>query len=153
VSDQSALAAGSARLDVEFKRDRRRLTTLVQPLLALPQYLVVSVATMPLLFVIVHSWFALLITGSWPSAAFRLITGWLRAATRVWAYLNIVSDQLPPWSTDDDASYEVRLLIGPPKRRYSRAGCCFVLSTSSPAYLLGALGAIALMSLQRSAGW
>jgi len=144
VSDQPDLAAGVASLTVEFRRDRSRVTTLIQPLLALPQYLVVSVATLPLLFLIVYSWFALLITARWPSATFRWISGWLRAATRAWAYLNIISAAYPPWTIENDPNYEVRLLVGPPKPRYSRSKVLFRLVFVIPAWFLGAFGGMLL---------
>jgi Domain of unknown function (DUF4389) len=129
---------------VEFKRDRNRLTTLVQPLLALPQYLVLLVATVPLCLVVFYVWFALLFTARWPSAPYRWIVGWLRAATRLWGYLNIVSSRYPPWTTGEDPSYEVRLSVGPPKHRYSRLRVLFRFLLVIPAYLAGAVGGMLL---------
>jgi hypothetical protein len=123
------------------------LTTLVQPLLALPQYFILAVATLPLFFVIVYAWLALLITARWPPAAFRWIVGWLRATTRTWAYMNVVSHAYPPWTLDDDPSYEVRLLLGPPKERYSRIKVLLRFLFVIPAYFAGLIGGMLLYVL------
>ena len=141
------MLAGSARLELRFRRDRNRLATLAQPLLGLPQYLVLALATVPLGLVLVYAWLALLVTAHWPPSPYRWTVGWLRAAIRNWAYLNLVSGEHPPWTLDDDPGYEVRLLVGSPKPRYGRLKVLFRFIFVLPAYLAGAVGGLLLYAL------
>jgi hypothetical protein len=147
MGDYADLAPGAALFDVEFQGERNRLTTLVQPVVALPQALFVLVAEITLLVLLPYAWLVLAFTGRWPPRAFRWIVGWNRAYMRAWAYLNLVVGTYPPWSFDDEPEYPARLVFGPPKPLYSRGWVLLRLVHMIPAYCAGGLGGLLLIPL------
>lgn len=43
---------------------------------------------------------AVIFTGRWPAALFRLSAGWVRVDARLWAYSMLLTDEYPPFSID-----------------------------------------------------
>jgi hypothetical protein len=141
------VGAGRAALDVDFEQARNRFATVIQPLAGVPQYLVVSLATVPLITIVVYVWLSLLITTRWPERPFRLIICWLRCAISIWAYLTLVVGTYPGWTLELATTYPVRLTVGPRKRRYSRTKTLFRLVYALPSWVGAALGGILLCVL------
>ena len=44
--------------------------------------------------------FAVIFTGRWPEALFRVSAGWVRVDARLWAYSMLLTDEYPPFSMD-----------------------------------------------------
>ncbi len=61
------------------------------------------------------AWFAALFTARVPEGLHDFIAGYLRYATRVWAYATIVGDPFPPFGSG--GSYPVDLEVDPPVRQ------------------------------------
>jgi hypothetical protein len=66
--------------------------------------------------VMIISWFAVLITGTYPVGMFNYMVGVIRWNTRVQAYVFLMTDAYPPFSLADDPSYPVRVEIDYPQR-------------------------------------
>ena len=43
---------------------------------------------------------AVIFTGRWPEALFRMAAGWVRVDARLWAYSMLLTDEYPPFSLD-----------------------------------------------------
>ena len=86
------------RLDVAHQPEYNRFLPLVKWLLLLPHYVVLVVLWLAGLFTIVASWFAVLITGRYPSGLFGFHVGLLRWSNRVTAYLLLMTDRYPAFS-------------------------------------------------------
>jgi hypothetical protein len=91
----------SVRLDVAYPdvpRDLSRWMPLVKWLLAIPHYIVLFVLYIGLIFAVVISWFAILITGRYPPGLFRYVAGVIRWHNRVVAYAFVLfTDRYPPF--------------------------------------------------------
>ena len=105
-----------ARLDVDNPPHLSRLLIFVKWLLAVPHYIVLWVLAIGAWFVWIISWFAVLITGSYPEGMFNYMVGVLRWSSRVGAYVMLMTDKYPPFTLDDDPSYPLRLEIDYPDR-------------------------------------
>jgi hypothetical protein len=139
-------------LEVDYRKQRNRLTTLVQPLAAFPQLFIADLMLLVGAPLVVFAWFALLITGRWPSSAFQLVCGFSRFVIRIFAYAHLLVDRYPQLITAEDPEYPVRLLIGAPKAHYSRLKTALRWPYLLPAYFVAVGGMIAL-TLGLIASW
>jgi Domain of unknown function (DUF4389) len=69
-------------------------------LLALPHYIVLLFLYIGVYVVAIIAFFAVLITGAWPAGMRNYVVGVNRWATRVSAYILLMTDQYPPFSLD-----------------------------------------------------
>ena len=91
--------------DVEHQAEYSRLMPLVKWLLAIPHYIVLSLLAIVALFVILISFFAVLITGRYPRGMWDFMVGFHRWALRVAAYVLLMTDKYPAFALkerDDD---------------------------------------------------
>jgi hypothetical protein len=79
---------------------RKRLTVLFRVWLAIPQVVVLYFVSIAVVVVLAIAWFAVLITGRWPRRMRRFAIGVLRWNTRVQAYLQLVTDEYPPFGLE-----------------------------------------------------
>jgi Domain of unknown function (DUF4389) len=103
-----------ARVEIGSPDRLSRLLIFVKWLLLIPHYIALIVLGIAAWFVLVVSWFAVLITGRYPEGMFNFIVGVLRWGARVLAYLHLQTDAYPPFTLDDDPSYPVRLQVDYP---------------------------------------
>ncbi|WP_162891375.1 DUF4389 domain-containing protein [Aeromicrobium sp. A1-2] len=90
------------RVRVDFApaiENRNRLTIFFRLFLAIPQFIVLGLISMVLGLVVVIGWFAVLITGRWPSGLRNFVIGMTRWSLRVNSYLYLLTDDYPPFST------------------------------------------------------
>lgn len=106
--------------EMDYAVERSRVTTFFRLLLAIPHIIMLYAYTIALLVAWVVAWFALVITGRWPEGLYRFVSGYLRYAVRVSAYLYLGTDAYPPFSGAEDPTYPVRVPIAPPLGAYSR---------------------------------
>ena len=66
--------------------------------------------------VLIVSFFAVLITGTYPEGMFNYLVGFERWRVRVSSYLLLQTDAYPPFTLADDPSYPVRVQIDYPGR-------------------------------------
>lgn len=92
--------------------DQRRLTVLVRIILAIPQLVVLYVLGIAAEVVAVICWFAALVTGRLPAGLAEFQVGYLRWATRVYAYLFLLTDVYPPFEFAE-SQYPVRMRAEP----------------------------------------
>jgi len=70
-------------------------------ILVLPHILVLIVLAIAAVLVGVIAFFAVLFTGQWPAGLRDFVVGVARWWLRVEAYLLLLTDQYPPFTTDD----------------------------------------------------
>jgi hypothetical protein len=105
-------AAGDAypiRVDADRADHYNRFLPLIKWLLALPHYIVLFFLGIGALFVILISFFAVLITGRFPEGMWNYLIGVHRWGLRVYGYVLLLTDEYPPFSLEDDPGYPVRL--------------------------------------------
>jgi hypothetical protein len=131
---------GKACLHIEFQEQRSRLS-LLQPLLGLPQLLLIAVASIPVAFLDIAAWFTLVFTGRPLVAHHRWVSLFLVASIRVWAYVTLVVDTYPGWRLERDRPSSVLLVIGP-ETSYRRDATALRFTNVGRAWLGGLSGAL-----------
>lgn len=101
---------------VELEDRRSRLTTAFRLILAIPQLIVATLLGYALGIVSVIAWFAVLFTGRFPRGLFDFNVGAMRWQTNVYAYLALLRDEYPPFSTEPGL-YPVLLDIPYPEKQ------------------------------------
>jgi len=91
---------------------QRRLTVLVRIILAIPHVIVLYALGIAAEVVALICWFAALFTGRLPDGLAGFQAGYLRWATRFYAYVFLLTDVYPPFELAD-AQYPVRLRVQP----------------------------------------
>ncbi len=90
------------RLDIDYPdagTDLNRWLPLVKWLLAVPHYIVLFFLDIAMVIMVVLAWFAIVLTGRYPRAAFDFAEGVIRWHNRVVGYAFImVTDAYPPFS-------------------------------------------------------
>lgn len=81
--------------------DRNRLTTAFRLILAIPHVLVLVVLGVAALLVGLVALVVILFTGRWPTGLRDFVVGVARWWLRVEVYLLLLTDQYPPFTTDD----------------------------------------------------
>jgi hypothetical protein len=104
------------RLDVVYPDSLSRLLILVKWLLAIPHFIALLFLGIGASVVLIVSWFAVIITGSYPEGMFNYMVGVLRWSTRVQAYVFLMTDAYPPFTLEDDPNYPVQVEIDYPVR-------------------------------------
>jgi hypothetical protein len=122
--------------EVDYEERRSRLTTLLRVILAIPHFILLYLWAIIGFFAVVVAWFALLITGSYPAGLYGFVSGLMRYATRVNAYLYLLTDAYPPFDGGEDPQYPVRLRIAPPQSEYNRLKVLLRIFYIIPAYIL-----------------
>jgi Domain of unknown function (DUF4389) len=80
--------------------DRNRVTVGFRLILAIPQIIVVLLLGVAAIVVWLISLFAVLFTGRWPGGLRTFVVGVMRWATRVEAYVGLLTDRYPPFSLE-----------------------------------------------------
>lgn len=104
------------RLTIQHQEEYSRFMPLVKWLLAFPHYIVLLVLGIGAFFVLVFSWFAVLITGRYPRGLWNYMIGVLRWSNRLNTYIYLMVDPYPPFSLEDDPDYPTRLEADYPER-------------------------------------
>ena len=106
--------------EMDFLERRSRLTTFFRWIMAIPQFIFLFFYSIAWLVVEIIAWFALMITGRWPTSLYAFSGDFLRYITRLNAYIYLGVDQYPAFNGREDDSYPVRVHIAPPLDSYSR---------------------------------
>jgi hypothetical protein len=125
-----------ARFESDYVEDRSRLTTFFRLLLVIPHGILLWLWSMAAGVAAVLAWFALVVTGRYPEGLYDFVAGFARYLAAVSGYVGLLTDRYPPFSGAPDAAYPVRLRIGPPLARYSRAKAGFRLVLAVPVLLI-----------------
>jgi hypothetical protein len=82
----------------DVEQDLDRWAPLYKWLLAIPHYVVLAFLGIGAVFAVIGAWFAILATGRYPRGLFTYVEGVLRYATRVTAYVALLTtDEYPPF--------------------------------------------------------
>ena len=114
----------------------------LRPVLAVPQLVVLVLATPVAVGLAVAGWTAALVGGRVPSSVADRLVAYLRFETRLVAYLLFLTDAYPPFS-GTDLAYPVRLTARPAP--LNRLAVAFRLLLAVPVVLTGALVAVGLV--------
>jgi Domain of unknown function (DUF4389) len=95
--------------EADFVERRSRLTTFFRLILLIPLVIVAYVYSILAFFALIFAWFAIVITGRYPSGLYEFMAGFTRFVTRVLAYGALLCDAYPPFWGHDDESYPVRM--------------------------------------------
>jgi hypothetical protein len=100
---------------------RNRLTVFFRLLLAIPHFIVVGLWGILVNLVVIVAWACGVVTGRVPDGLHAFMSTWLRYATRVTAYVFLLSDPFPPFGATgtypvdariDSAETQSRLTVG-----------------------------------------
>jgi hypothetical protein len=143
---QSAPPAYPVLLAVDNTPRHSRLTTFFRYPLLIPHVIVLLFYGIGAWVVAVIAWFAILITGRYPRGMFDFQVDYLRYATRVACFQNLLTSGFPPFGAgSNDDGYPVRLAMMYPDR-LSRLKTFFRPILAIPGYFisaaLGFLGAV-----------
>jgi hypothetical protein len=117
---------------------QRRLTVLVRLLLLVPHFFVLYFLALAACVVAFLGWWGALFTGRLPLWAGSFLAGLLRWGARVIAYELLLTDDYPPFTFDDAATYPVRLAL-PEPQRLNRAAVFFRIILVIPASIVGSV--------------
>jgi hypothetical protein len=137
---------------IEYRERHSRSRTLLRAFMVLPHLVVLVALELAAAVVLLAAWFAILLTGRYPSALFRFVAGTLRYATRVGCYWLLVTDRFPPFGPGAGGDgYPVDVWVDEPER-LSRLTTCLRLVLAIPAWFI--LYFLALFSVMMSfAAW
>lgn len=116
--------------------DRSRLSLFFRLLLVIPHVIVLGILGIAVFFTLIAAWFAVVLTGRYPSGLHTFHAGFARWTTRLAAYQACVVDAYPPFSFDDDPAYPIRVGFAPPLPSYSRAKAFFRIILAIPVYVI-----------------
>jgi hypothetical protein len=116
---------------------RNRLTTFFRYIVAIPWLIVVALYGIGAYIAAVIAWFAIVFTGEYPRGLYDFNAKFVRLSARAAAFLDLATDEYPPFNGDPDDSYPVRVGMPEPLPAYDRlkTGLRFIFGI--PVYLLG----------------
>jgi hypothetical protein len=133
-SKEPELEPHPIRLVVTDDLRRSRLTVFFRLILVIPHYVWLYLWGIAACFAWIAAWFAALFTGRVPDGLHGFLASYLRYQTYVCAYLYLLADPFPPFSSS--AGYPVSLEVDPPERQ-SRWVTFFRGILAIPALLIG----------------
>ncbi len=119
-------------------------------ILAIPQFIVLSVVGIAAEVVLVIGWFGALFMGRLPLFAADFLSGYLRWSARVYAYMALLTDKYPPF-TFDDVDYPVRVAVRPGK--LNRLAVFFRFVLVIPAWIAASIAGIGLYTIGLLVTW
>ena len=128
--------------------ERSRLTTFFRPILAIPHLILVSLWGIAVYFALIIAWFAALFTGRVPLSLHAFMADWLRYATRVSGYVNLLANPFPQFGSGGRYPFDAHIDDG---EEQSRVTVLFRLILAIPALLLAyvfasVVGLVALLA-------
>jgi hypothetical protein len=136
----------------DYQDRRSRLTTFFRIVMLIPHLIWLALWGFAASFAVIAAWFALVFTGRYPLALYEFIAHYVRYSTFVNSYSYLITDPFPPFNGEPDTHYPARILIGPPKERYSRAKTFFRLILIIP-FVICAYGFALIAELANFAAW
>ena len=140
MSVPNALNDHPIRLVIDDDLRRSRLTVFFRFLLVIPHLVVLALWGIAAEFAVFFAWIAGVLLGRIPEGLHNFIAGYVRYATRVRAYWNLLANPFPPFG---GGPYPVDVEIDPATDQ-SRLSIFFRLLLAIPALILGYVFAIGL---------
>ena len=129
------------RLIVNDDLNRSRLTVFFRLLLVIPHLIVLALYGIAAEFAVFFAWIAGVFMGRIPDGLHNFIAGYVRYATRVRGYWNLLANPFPPFG--NGGSYPIDVEIDAPTNQ-SRISIFFRILLAIPALILGYVFAIGL---------
>ena len=86
-------------LEIDYPDELSRWAPLYKWLLIIPNMIVFIIVALVAYFLLFIAWFAILFTGKFPRGLFDFIAGMMRWGLRLNAYIYLMRDEYPPFST------------------------------------------------------
>ena len=112
---------------------RSRLTVFFRLLLAIPQFIWLTIWSIPVTFAVLISWFAGIVTGRVPDGLHNFDAAYLRYSTRVAGYVFLLAEPWPGFTTGQPYPLDARVDPAAPQ---SRLTVFFRLILAIPALIL-----------------
>jgi hypothetical protein len=127
---------------------RSRVTTFFRPILAIPHLVLVALWGIAVYFALIIAWFAALVTGRVPLSLHSFMADWLRYATRVTGYVDLLANPFPQFGPGGDYPFDAHIDDG---EEQSRLTVFFRLILAIPALLIAyvfgtVVGLVALLA-------
>lgn len=122
--------------EADYERNPNRLTTFFRLIVAIPWLIVATIYGIAAVVTIFIAWIALIILGRYPEGLYNLNAGFTRFGIRVYSFIALLTDELPPFGLSDDPSYPVRLNVPPPPEKQSRLKVFFRFILAIPLLIL-----------------
>jgi hypothetical protein len=127
---------------------RSRLTTFFRPILAIPHLVLVALWGIAVYFAFVIAWFAALFTRRVPLSLHAFMADWLRYATRVTGYVDLLANPFPQFGSGGEYPFDAHIEDGVEQ---SRMTVFFRPILAIPALLLASIfgsviGLVALLA-------
>ena len=117
--------------------DRHRMSVFFRIFVVIPWLVVGFFYAIGALFATIGAWFSIVFTGTYPPGLYAFNAGFVRYATRVNGFYNLLTDEHPSFGRDEDPEYPVRTLVGPAKSEYNRMKALFRIFWAIPVAILG----------------
>jgi Domain of unknown function (DUF4389) len=139
--------------EADFNPTPSRGTTFFRLLLAIPWFVVALF--WGLLFYITHfvAWIVIIIIGRYPQGLFNFNSGVLRFGIRLSAWIDLQTDEWPPFGLSDDDNYPIRVKFGQPAERQSRLKAFFRIILALPVFIVYAYGTAAIAATAAFVAW
>jgi Domain of unknown function (DUF4389) len=108
-------AAYPVHVDAERQDRYHRFMPLIKWFLAIPHYFVLVFLFIGVIFAKFIAFFAVLFTRRYPRGLFDYVVGVFRWSWRVQSYVQLLRDEYPPFSLEDDPNYPAHLDIAYPE--------------------------------------
>lgn len=115
---------------------RSRLTVFFRFVMVIPHLIWSLVYGIAAELVVLVAWFAILLTGRYPTAMYEFVAGYVRFSMRLLGYIGLVTDTFPPFGGAEHPEYPVGVTIPPPKERFSRLTTAFRIILLIPVWIL-----------------
>jgi Domain of unknown function (DUF4389) len=126
--------------EADFNPEPNRWTTFFRLILAIPWFVVALFWSILFAFTHLFAWVTVVVLGRYPQWLYDFNAGVVRFSIRLSAWLNLQTDEWPPFSLSDDGTYPIRVNVPPPAERQSRPKAFFRLVLGLPLVLLLAYG-------------
>jgi hypothetical protein len=126
-------------VSVDFPPKHSRLTTFFRWILVIPLLVFGYVYEIVAFLAVIITWFAMIVTGRYPSGLYSFVSGFVRFQLRMAAYMFLLVDVYPPFSGGEHPEYPVRITIPERKLKYSRLKAFFRFIYIIPAYIVVAV--------------
>lgn len=130
-------------VEVPEPQPQSRLSIFLRLIYAIPHLLIISALGNVVGVIALIAWVAILFTGNYPPGLYRFVAGYLRWATRVYAYMVFHTDQYPPFSLEEEPSYVVRVTMPQELENRNRVTVLFRWILAIPAAIVFAFVALA----------
>jgi Domain of unknown function (DUF4389) len=123
---------------------RNRLTSFFRYIVAIPWMIVAYIYGIVAEIAAIIAWFAIVFTGKYPEGLYNFNAGYLRMSSRTNSFLNLLTDEFPPFGGEEAPDYPVRIGVPAPLDAYSRLKTGLRLIIGIPVMLLAIVQAIIL---------